>query len=203
MKKTALFGGSFDPIHIGHTTVIAAAAEQIGAEKTIFIPAKHSPLKDISPYASDLDRLKMISLAIAGNEKFDLSDYELTKSSPSYTLDTVSYFQQQLGSDTLIYWLAGADTIKELDCWYGAEELIDECRLCLMYRAGCDRPDFSGFKKLWGKARVEKLQQNIIETPLIDISSTQIRNALAAGGDVTEMLAPAVADYISKNHLYR
>ena len=198
-----MFGGSFDPIHIGHTTVIASAAEHIGAEKTIFIPAKCSPLKQNSPAASDRDRLKMISLAIAGNEKFDLSDYELTKPAPSYTLHTVRYFQQQLGSDTSIYWLAGADTIKELPYWYGVEELIDECYLCLMYRAGCERPDFSGFKKLWGETRVKKLQQNIIETPLVDISSTQIRSTLAAGGDASEMLALAVADYIRQKKLYR
>ncbi len=101
-RKLALFGGTFDPIHLGHTTVAAAAAEHIGAEKTVFIPAKCSPLKDFFPEATDDDRLAMIALAIAGNEKFQLSDYELKKPEPDYTLETVRQFQAEYGRRTSI-----------------------------------------------------------------------------------------------------
>lgn len=201
-RKTALFGGTFDPIHLGHTSVAAHAAEQIGAAKVIFIPAKCSPLKGFSPKASGSDRLKMITLATAGDERFDVSDCELNKPEPSYTLETIRSFQRHLGGDTSIHWLMGADGIDELPLWYGIVELIDECDLSVMYRAGCGPPDFAKFKTLWGQQRVEKLQRNIIQTPLIDISSTQIRNRLAAGLDVTDMLAPSVADYIHKHGLY-
>jgi nicotinate-nucleotide adenylyltransferase len=202
-KKIALFGGTFDPIHLGHTAVAAAAAEHIGAEKIVFIPAKRSPLKDSFPEAGDGDRLAMIALAIADNEKFQLNDYELRKPEPSYTLETVRRFQADYGGKALIYWLIGADSIYELSLWYGIVELIDECNLCVMFRAGCKPPDFAKFKDVWGAARVEKLQRNVIRTPLIDISSTEIRNRLAAGRDVTDMLAPQVADYIRKHGLYR
>jgi nicotinate-nucleotide adenylyltransferase len=202
-KKIALFGGTFDPIHLGHTAVAAAAAEHIGAEKIVFIPAKRSPLKDSFPEAGDGDRLAMIALAIADNEKFQLNDYELRKPEPSYTLETVRRFQADYGGKALIYWLIGADGIDELSRWYGIVELIDECNLCVMFRAGCKPPDFAKFKDVWGAARVEKLQRNVIRTPLIDISSTEIRNRLAAGRDVTDMLAPQVADYIRKHGLYR
>jgi nicotinate-nucleotide adenylyltransferase len=202
-KKIALFGGTFDPIHLGHTAVAAVAAKHIGAERVIFIPAKRSPLKDSFPEAGDDDRLAMIALAIAGNEKFQLNDYELRKSKPSYTLETVRHFQADYGGKSLIYWLIGADSIYELSRWYGIVELIDECNLCVMFRAGCEPPDFAKFKDIWGVARVEKLQRNVIRTPLIDISSTEIRNRLAAGRDVTNMLAPQVADYIRKHGLYR
>jgi nicotinate-nucleotide adenylyltransferase len=202
-KKIALFGGTFDPIHLGHTAVAAAAAEHIGAEKIVFIPAKRSPLKDSFPEAGDGDRLAMIALAIADNEKFQLNDYELRKPEPSYTLETVRRFQADYGGKALIYWLIGADGIDELSCWYGIVELIDECNLCVMFRAGCKPPDFAKFKDVWGAARVEKLQRNVIRTPLIDISSTEIRNRLAAGRDVTDMLAHQVADYIRKHGLYR
>ncbi len=202
-RKLALFGGTFDPIHLGHTAVAAAAAEHIGAEKVIFIPAKRSPLKGTLPKASDDDRLKMISLAIAGDRKFQVSDYELKKPEPSYTLETVRGFQADYGSEVSIYWLVGADGVDDLPYWYGIVELIDECNISTMYRAGCKMPDFSRFKDIWGPERVEKLKRNVIQTPLVDISSTEIRNRLAKGRDVTGMLHPAVADYIRKHNLYQ
>jgi nicotinate-nucleotide adenylyltransferase len=92
-RKIVLFGGTFDPIHLGHTTVATAAAEHIGAEAVVFIPAKCSPLKDRLPEASDDDRLQMIALAVADNKNFQLSGHELRKPEPSYTLETVRQFQ--------------------------------------------------------------------------------------------------------------
>jgi nicotinate-nucleotide adenylyltransferase len=145
----------------------------------------------------------MIALAIADNEMFQLNDYELRKPQPSYTLETVRHFQADYGGKALLYWLVGADSIDELSHWYGIIELIDECNLCVMFRAGYKVPDFTRFKNIWGTARVEKLQKNVVPTPLIDISSTEIRNRLAFGRDVTGMLAPQVADYIRKHGLYQ
>ncbi len=202
-RKIALFGGTFDPIHLGHTTVAANAVEHIGAEKIVFIPAKRSPLKGFLPKADDDARLEMIALAIAGEKSFQASDCELKKPAPSYTLETVRQFQADYGSETTIYWLVGADSIDDLVHWHRIVELIDACILTTMYRAGCDPPDFAGFEALWGRQRVEKLHRNVIQTPLIDISSTEIRNRLAAGRDVTDMLTPAVADYIRKHGLYQ
>jgi nicotinate-nucleotide adenylyltransferase len=202
-RKIALFGGTFDPIHLGHTNVAADAAEHIGAEKIIFVPAKRSPLKGFFPKASDNDRLAMIALAIADNKDFQVSDYELKKQEPSYTLETVRQFQADYSSETSIYWLVGADSIDELTLWYGIVELIEECNLSTMFRAGCEAPDFAKFEAVWGRERVEKLQRNVIQTPLIALSSTEIRSRLAAGCDVTDMLHPAVADYICKHGLYR
>jgi nicotinate-nucleotide adenylyltransferase len=202
-KRIAFFGGTFDPVHLGHTAVAAAAVEHIGAEKIVFIPTKRSPLKNFFPEVSDDDRLAMIALAIADNKKFQLNDYELRKPSPSYTLETVRHFQSEYGSQALIYWLIGADSIFELSRWYGIVELIDECNLCVMFRAGFEPPDFARFEDIWGAARVEKLRRNVIQTPLIDISSTEIRRRLAAGRDVAGMLAPQVADYIRKHGLYQ
>ncbi|HUT47186.1 MAG TPA: nicotinate-nucleotide adenylyltransferase [Sedimentisphaerales bacterium] len=202
-RKIALFGGTFDPIHIGHTTVAADAAEHIGAEKIVFVPAKRSPLKGFSPRANDNDRLNMISLAIAGEKNFQVSDYELKRPAPSYTLATIRKFQADYGSETSIHWLIGADGVDDLTYWYKISELIDACNLTTMYRAGCEPPDFAKFEEIWGRERIEKLQRNIIQTPLVDISSTEIRNRIAKNGDITKMLHPAVADYIRKNGLYQ
>ena len=202
-KKIALFGGTFDPIHIGHTTVADAAARQIGAEKVVFIPAKRSPLKHLFPQANENHRYAMTALAISGNEKFELSDYELNKSGHNYTLDTVRYFQGSLGREAELYWLAGADSVADLPHWYGITELIDECNLSVMYRGGFDRPDFTKFVRLWGAERVAKLERNVIKTPLIETSSTKIRSSIAAGQSINNMAAPKVADYIREHHLYQ
>jgi nicotinate-nucleotide adenylyltransferase len=202
-RRIALFGGTFDPIHVGHTTVADAAARQIGAEKVIFIPAKISPLKGFFPFASDNDRLKMIELATAGHELFAASDCELRRPAPSYTLDTVHQFQQDYGPQTHIHWLIGADGVGDLVHWYEIEDLIDKCLLTTMRRPGYPVPDFARFEPLWGSQRVAKLKENIIETPLVDISSTEVRRRLAAGADVTGMLHPNVLDYIRAHELYR
>jgi len=202
-RRVALFGGTFDPIHLGHTTVSAHAIKLIKAEKLVFIPAKRSPLKGFSPKASDDDRLKMIHLAIAGKESFTASDYELNKPAPSYTLETIKRFQDDYGSGTELYWLIGADGIDDLVYWHKITELIDACNLATMYRAGCEPPDFTRFEDVWGRKRIEKLQQNIIQTPLLDISSTQIRHAISTDADTSEMLHPSVADYIRERGLYK
>ena len=202
-RKIALFGGTFDPIHLGHTAVAADAAKMIGAEKTIFVPAKRSPLKGFFPKAGDSDRLKMISLAIDHNKNFQVSEYELQRPEPSYTLETVRKFQGDYGDDTLIYWLIGADSIDELQLWYGITDLIDECNLSTMFRAGCEPPNFAKFEDIWGPDRVKKLKRNVIQASLVDISSTEIRSRLAAGENVTDMLHPDVADYICKHDLYK
>ncbi|MBW8001260.1 MAG: nicotinate (nicotinamide) nucleotide adenylyltransferase [Planctomycetes bacterium] len=202
-KNTILFGGTFDPIHIGHTAVAMHALQVIGAEKIIFIPAKQSPLKKISPKASDNARVEMISLAIADNNKFSVSDCELKKTQPSYTLETIKYFQETLGPDASLYWLIGADCLDELPHWYQIDELIDRCNLCVMYRAGFEKPDFEKLTDTLDQTRIGKLKQNVIETPLINISSTLVRKKLTASEDVTDMLCPAVAEYIKQHNLYR
>ncbi len=201
-KRIALFGGTFDPIHLGHTTVAAAAGEGIGANKVIFVPAKRSPLKAFFPEASDEDRLAMIKLATEDNGRFGFSDYELKKAGPSYTLETVRYFRRELGSSVSIYWLIGADTLEDLPHWYGVTELIDECNLAVMHRAGFVASDFSRYVSLWGEKRVKKMQRSAVETPLVDISSTEVRKRLAAGREVIGIISPKVLQYIREHSLY-
>ncbi len=203
MKRIALFGGTFDPIHLGHTTVAQAAAQQIDADKVIFVPAKISPLKGFFPFARDEDRLRMIELAIAGNNLFAVSDNELKRPAPSYTLDTVRQFKAEHGPETVIHWLLGADGIGDLTHWYKIRELIDECHLTTMRRPGYAPPDFRRFEPCWGAQRVAKLKQDVIETPLVNISSTEVRRRLAAGEDVAGMLHPEVIRYIREHNLYR
>ena len=135
-RRIALFGGSFDPVHLGHTRVARAAAEQIEAETVVFIPAKCSPLKRFLPHASDADRLRMIELAIQEDAVFSVSDCELQRAAPSYTLETVKQFQADYGPETSIHWLLGADSVNDLTYWHAIDELIDICSLTVMIRGG-------------------------------------------------------------------
>ena len=201
-RKIALFGGSFDPIHLGHTGVARAAAEYLKAESVIFIPAKCSPLKGCPPRASDDDRLKMIELATANDNVFAVSDCELRRPAPSYTLDTVHQFQAEYGSDVSVHWLLGADSVDDLVHWHCIGELLDACILSVMFRGRYEAPAFEKYVAFWGPERVEKLRQNVVPTPEIDVSSTEIRERLRRGEAVSEMLAPAVESYIQQRGLY-
>ena len=201
-RKIILFGGTFDPVHLGHTKVASAALEYICAEQIIFIPARRSPLKGAMPRANDIDRLEMLRFAASGRDNFKVSDYELNKSAPSYTLDSVRHFKSFYGEKYLLYWLVGADSLNDLVYWHGITELIDECNLAMMYRADFDTPDFTKFEQIWGRERVDKLQRNIIPTPLINISSTIVRKKIESGEDVTQLLDNKVLNYIVNHNLY-
>ena len=202
-RNIALFGGTFDPIHLGHAHVADAAAKQIEADEVVFIPAKCSPLKGFLPRATDDDRLRMIELATRNHERFSVSDCELRRPAPSYTLDTVKFFQERYGSDASIYWLLGADSVDDLLLWHRIDELIDACHLAVMIRGGYEAPSFDRHLQALGPDRVEKLRRDVIETPSIHISSTKIRERIAAGEDVSELLGPDVLDYIRQRGLYR
>jgi len=200
--RIVLFGGTFDPVHVGHTTAAEFAADRLGADKVVFIPAKRSPHKRIDPAASGDDRLAMLRLATAGCRRFEVSDCELHRKEPSYTLDTVLYFRKRFGGEARLCWLIGADMLRDLPKWRRVRDLLDECALCVMHRGGYPPPEFDGLESL-GPDRLARLRADVLETPSVDISSTEIRGKLASGADVTGLLCPAVLDYIEKNGLYR
>ena len=202
-RNVILFGGTFDPIHNGHTRVAEAAAAKIGAAKVVFIPAKRSPHKQVFPVASAEQRIEMISLAIEGRDTFCVSDVEVKRPEPSYTLDTVRTFKAKYGEDAQLYWLIGADMVGDLAKWHRINELIDQCNLSVMLRGGFKQPDFGSFEEVFGHQRVKKLRQNVLLTPAIDISSTQIRQKIAAGLNFSDMVHSLVAAYIDQKGLYR
>jgi nicotinate-nucleotide adenylyltransferase len=202
MKKCIiLFGGSFDPIHNGHVEVARVSTRKLCAEKVIFIPANRSPHKPENTYASAQHRYEMVRLAVSSESVFDVSDYEVNRPGPSYTLDTVKYFEQQY-SYSCLFFLIGADTIGDLHKWHRIDELFKHCTLCTMCRGGFEKPDFTALKNVFTDEMVNTLRDNIIETPLIDVSSSHIRKMLMGGQSADEYLSPLVAEYIRKNNLY-
>ena len=201
-EKIILFGGTFDPVHTAHITVAEMAAEKTGAKKVILIPARRSPHKDLKPVAADNDRIAMLKLAIAGKSLFQISPVELNRAEPSYTIDTIRHFRQKLGDHCQFCWLIGADMLKDLPRWHRIDELLKECTICVMNRGGFNKPNFDSLVSKLSTESVEKLRQNLIETPLIEISSTEIRQKLENGKNVSKFLHPEVLDYIKKHKLY-
>ena len=202
-KKVILFGGTFDPVHYGHTRSCLYALEQTGADRIVFIPASRSPHKKLFPVASKDARVAMLRLALADESRFEISECELGRPSPSYTIDTVRFFRSEYGDDTVIYWLVGADMVKDLAGWYEVESLIDECELCVMCRGGFAKPDFEGLEGILGVERVEKLKKNVVAGSMLDINSSEIRRRIAQGESVRGMVSEAVEAYICENGLYK
>ena len=199
--KIILFGGSFDPIHNGHLRVAQAVLEKVGADRLILVPASRSPHKEDMPISGH-HRLEMIRRAIVGRERFSVSDCELNRPDPSYTLDTIHFFQDKCTRGAEFYWLIGADQLEDFNKWYKVSELLDICRVSVMYRAGYPKPDFDRFQTLFTSDQIAELERNVVETPLIDISSTEIRRKLANGVMPDDDLPEPVAVYIQENKLY-
>lgn len=202
-SKVILFGGTFDPIHLGHTCVCLYAMEQLRAEKLVFIPAKRSPHKQMPPLAGDNARVEMIRLAIADEKRFEVNDCELKRPSPSYTVDTVKFFRSEYGKDAKLYWLVGADAVQDLAKWYKIETVIDECNLCIISRGGFEKPDFEPLKAVLGHEPAKMLAKQMISGPLLDISSCQIRRRVAAAQPISDLVQPSVEAYIEENGLYK
>ena len=201
--KIILFGGTFDPVHIGHVKVARSALKQIGADKLIFIPANRSPHKKNSPRATPKQRYEMIELAVRKYDNIEISDCEFKRQGPSYSFDTVMYFLEKYDRNCDLYLLVGADAIKDLCKWYRIKDLIDNCFLSVMRRGGEKPPDFTGLENKLGHNRRRKLEKNTVNTPSIEISSTEIRKRVAQGMDISDVVCPEVAEYIKKHDLYR
>ena len=133
---------------------------------------------------------------------FEASDCELHRADPSYTLDTVRYFREQVGAEAELFWLVGADAICDLDKWYRIGEVLELCRVCIMYRGGMPRPALERLIPAFGAARVAQLEKDILPTPLIDASSTDVRARLAVGEPMDALLSPQVLAFIRKNGIY-
>lgn len=201
-NRIILFGGTFDPIHLGHVQAAETARRYLDAERVIFIPARRSPCKPKPPSASEEDRLRMIHLAIEGHEGFEVSDCEFRRPAPSYTVETVQEFRERLGPEADLFWLLGADAVKDLPRWYQIDRLMELCRIAVMYRAGYPKPDFSLCRPSFTAEQIRSLEENVVPVPLADISSSEIRRRLACGQDVSGMVPAPVAEYIRRRRLY-
>lgn len=121
--KIGIFGGSFDPPHRGHLEVAKSALRNANLDKIYFIPAKQNPHKSNFPHASDLERIKMLNALIGSETKFEVSDIEINRPSPSYSIDTLRYLKDK-NPTASIYLIVGTDTLKDLDKWKDSSEVL-------------------------------------------------------------------------------
>lgn len=190
VRRVGLFGGSFDPIHVGHLEMADRAAEQLGLERVYFIPNAHSPLKSSPPVASGRDRLAMIRAAIRGRTRFKALDIEIRRNGPSYTFDTVAALSG--GSSAKIYFLIGSDALSDLARWHRARELVRRVTFAVFRRPGS-----AGIRPpRWVRKWVE------VDGPMIDVSSTEIRDRIRRGRPIRRLVPDAAAALLRKRRLY-
>ena len=188
--RIGLFGGSFDPVHLGHLLVAQAALEEARLDRLVFIPAAHSPFKQAGPLSSGADRLRLLRLALAGHARFEIDDQELCRGGVSYTIDTVRDYARRFPGAQL-YCLIGADHVALLSQWRDAPELARLAAFVVVPRPQAPaQPPAAPFRG-----------QVLNGFPLA-LSSSQVRERIRMGLPIEHLTGPAVAEAISKNRLY-
>lgn len=199
--KIGLFGGTFDPIHIGHLSLAKSLINENYLDRIIFIPAAKPPHKPGNPITQFYHRYKMVELAIKGLACFSLSDIEEKRLPlPSYTYDTVNEFKNVYPEDKL-FLIIGEDSLLQIHTWYKGKELINSCKI-LTYPRPTEDASIEKLETFWSKADAERLFNSKVNLKLYEISSTQIRHSLKSGKNEDKFLTEAVALYIKNNQLY-
>ena len=145
----------------------------------------------------------MVKRAIEGEPCFEFSDFDLAREGPSYTIDTVAHFHKLLGPDIDLHWIVGADSLAELPTWHRAPELVDMCRIIAAARAGWEQMAWEELRKTLSDAQITSLRAGILNTPVIEISSTDIRRRIREGRSIQYLVPDTVRTYIEKHALYR
>ncbi len=219
-SRIGIFGGTFDPIHLGHLILAETAFEQLKLDKLIFVPAKISPYKtDLPPAASAEHRMMMIQLAIAGREKWRLDSREIVREGPSFTIDTVRELQQEHEGSTFFLFI-GEDQLQGLSGWKESEVLNQLVSFVVFSRTHLPSMPTetlndalaqglpSALLKAGASIKNTNYQKKFSITPIhlnrfVDISSTDIRERLAKNKNVDYLLSSTVHDYIKTHHLYK
>lgn len=201
--RIGLFGGSFNPIHCGHLIAARSVAEALALERVIFLPSAHPPHKEAGGLLDASHRAAMVRLAVEGETRFAFDDYDLRDTGPTYTLDTVRHFAESLGSETSLSWLIGGDTLVELATWHEISTLVDACRIVTAVRPGWEAPDLTVLRSALTERQIDRLRDDVIQTPRIDVSATDVRSRIAGGRPVRYLLPDAVVAYIEAHDLYR
>ncbi|WP_455811724.1 nicotinate-nucleotide adenylyltransferase [Pseudomonas graminis] len=208
----ALFGGTFDPIHYGHLKPAEALAQLTGLEKVTLLPNNVPPHRP-QPEATPAQRVEMVKLAISGNPLFDLDLREMQRDTPSYTIDTLAALRAERGDQQPLAFIIGQDSLLTLHKWHRWQDLLSLCHLLVCqrpgYRSEMETPELQRWLDRHLTTQPQVLQQSpagyilMAETPLIDISATEIRARRHRGQSDVDLLPPAVSDYIDREGLYR
>ncbi len=200
--KVGILGGSFNPVHLGHLRIAEETRGRHGLDKVVFIPAGDPPHKELTELASGSDRLEMVKLAIKDNPRFEASDIEVLRPGKSYTIDTVTRLQLQLGAEVELYFIIGADTIRELPTWRSLAELVELCQFVTVARRGFDSGDFEALRDVVSDLALRNMKAMYLDIAPVDISASEIRQRVRAGLSIDGLVPGAVESYIVEKHLY-
>ncbi|HEY5269674.1 MAG TPA: nicotinate-nucleotide adenylyltransferase [Anaerolineales bacterium] len=194
-----LFGGTFDPPHIGHLILSAETGAQLGLDRLLWVLTPDPPHKQGQSITSLEHRLAMVELAISDNPRFELSTLEMDRPGPHYALDTVKIIAEQNPAADLVY-LMGGDSLRDLPTWHRPADLVTSLRFIGVMRRPGDSIDLPALEKtipgLTAKVRY-------VDAPLLDIAAHEIRQRVADGRPYRYFLPPAVYAYIVEHNLYR
>ena len=198
-RKIGVLGGTFDPVHNGHLTIAEEARLRLGLSQVIFVPAGEPWLKTHRNIAPGEHRLEMIKLAIAPNHHFGVSTVDLERVGPSYTVHTLPALRRELGEEAAFYFILGVDALAGLPSWKEPEGVVEACKLVAARRPGSGALDLESLER-----SIPGISSSImlLDNTLMDISSTAIRERMARGLPVTDLVPEAVARYIGEKGLY-
>jgi len=187
--RLGVFGGTFDPIHLGHLRAAENAREAMALDAVAFVPAGRSPFKG-EPISSSWDRYAMVALATACHRGFEPSERELAREGPSFTVDTIRALRREQPEDE-IFLIIGSDTVRDLPSWRDSAELFAQCSVVAVNRPGEPRPAALPAGVTW------------VDGPGLAVSATDVRRRVKEGRSVRFLVPDAVADYVAKRRLYR
>lgn len=198
--RVGVFGGTFDPIHIGHLAAVEDAAHALSLDTVLFVPNRQPPHKAAQLVSPARDRVAMVERAIADNPRFVLSLVEQERSGPSHIVDTMRELRDDLGTKTRLYFLVGCDALGDLHNWYQPQALLDEFHVVVM-----DRP--TGRSIEWREVEVDfpriREQVQVVHVAQLEISGEDIRRRVREGMPIRYQVLPQVAEYILDRGLYR
>jgi len=196
-RALGIFGGTFDPIHIGHLAVAERACDELGLDGVVFVPAllpPHKPHRIISPID---DRVTMLELAIQGNPRFSWSDVDMRPDEPSYTVSMLERMKERY-PETELSFIVGEDSLRDFASWHQPDRILDLTRLVV-----ADRPGVEVDESVY--AEVPRLRERVVRfpAPLLEVSSTDLRRRVAEGYSIRYLVPSAVFAYIRDHGLYR
>jgi nicotinate-nucleotide adenylyltransferase len=201
MTKLGLFGGSFDPIHNGHLHIARAFADELGLDNVIFLPAGE-PYHKTAPRTPATRRLAMVEAAIAGDVRFAASDVDMVRDGATYSVDTVQIFRQHF-ADAELWWLMGMDSLLQLHTWKNWRTFARLTHIAVAARAGQSLGHAPRELHAWLGQALQDGSLKILSAPLRDVSSSAIRQRVAAGESVGDEVPAAVGRLIEGWGLYR
>ncbi|HEX5002277.1 MAG TPA: nicotinate (nicotinamide) nucleotide adenylyltransferase [Bacteroidia bacterium] len=189
--KIGLFFGSFNPVHNGHMVIAGFLAEYGGLDQVWFVVSPHNPLKPAGSLLQDHHRFRMVEMAIGDYRKIKASKIEFGLPKPSYTIHTLAYLREQYPNDIFTL-IMGSDNLESLKKWKNWEEILDNYEICIYPRPGSDGGELRSHANV-----------RMVHAPLMQLSSTFIRNAIKEKKDIRYMLPQTVWEYIDEMNFYK